>query len=315
MSIALPPPLVGRQAQARALVTAAHKGRSVLVLGTSGIGKSALLEAVGPVLEEHALTIKLERLAPFGNFIREVFTGLWDAKALGSELKTDKPYVDLETDRKAWAKTNPNNETKAKSLVAALEVYAETATRATLVIDDVSSVTASVVPWLVELERVSTLVVATTPEALGKSGTKRFWKLLEEIRLSPLSARDSGELLDQLTTTYRLVVSEPGVYRNRVLTLAGGVPGELARIVKYLSPEDIIRSKEVLNVSQNFAEREERGIAIAPILIALSAFSIAWRYIARAQGNLDGYVLSGIVLAVFVISRMLLGRGLKPRSS
>jgi hypothetical protein len=92
-------------------------------------------------------------------------------------------------------------------------------------IDDAGGLTPSVTPWLVKLERVSTLVVSVTPDALRKQGTKRFWKLLEEVRLDPLSARESGELLDKLMTEHRIVVDEPQIYRNRVLAVAAGVPG------------------------------------------------------------------------------------------
>jgi nucleoside-triphosphatase THEP1 len=298
-----------REPQARAILNAVGKHRHVLVTGRSGIGKTALLEFVAPVLEASALTIQLERVAPFGNFLRELHTALWDAKALTGQT------TDLEADRKAFGKANPNNDTKARSLVDALETWAKTKSRAILVIDDAGGLTPSVTPWLVELERVSTLVVSVTPDALRKQGTKRFWKLLEEVRLDPLTARESGELLDKLMTEHRIVVDEPQMYRNRVLAVAAGVPGELVRLVKYHSADTIVHARDVLNPGQQFVDREERGIAIAPIVFALGAFSIAWRYIARARGDLDAYVLSGIAVGVFFVARLLFAKTFRPRSS
>ena len=38
-----PPPLVGRQPEARAILHALEQNRSVLLTGTSGVGKTALL--------------------------------------------------------------------------------------------------------------------------------------------------------------------------------------------------------------------------------------------------------------------------------
>ena len=107
-----------REAPARAILHANGKHRSVLLTGRSGIGKTALLEFIAPVLEQSGLTIRLDRVAPFGNFLRELHTALWDAKAFDGQTS------DLEVDRKAWAKANPNNDTKARALVAALEKWA-----------------------------------------------------------------------------------------------------------------------------------------------------------------------------------------------
>ena len=252
-----------REAQARAILNANGKHRSVLLTGRSGIGKTALLEDIAPVLEQSGLTIRLDRVAPFGNFLRELHTALWDAKAFTGQTS------DLDADRKAWAKANPNNDTKARALVAALEKWAREKSRAILVIDDVTALTASVTPWLVELERVSTMIVAATPDALRRQGTKRFWKLLEEVRLEPLSARESGELLAKLMLEHKIVVDEPEVYKNRVLAASAGVPGEIVRLVKYHSADALVRARDVLNAGQEFAERDERGIAIAPIVFAL----------------------------------------------
>jgi ABC-type phosphate/phosphonate transport system ATPase subunit len=109
-----------REPQARAILNAVNKHHHVLVTGRSGIGKTALLEFIAPVLEASALTIQLERVAPFGNFLRELHMALWDAKALTGQT------TDLDADRKAFNKANPNNDTKARSLVEILERWAGT---------------------------------------------------------------------------------------------------------------------------------------------------------------------------------------------
>jgi AAA ATPase domain len=310
-----PEHFIGREAEGRALLTSVQKGRSVLVSGPSGIGKSVLLEFIHPALETDRLTICVDRVAPFGAFLRDTFTVLWDARALGDQLPADERYKDLETDRKTWTKANPSNDTKARSIIAALEQWGATNTRPAFLIDDVTGITQSVIPWLVELERVCTLIVACTPETTRKTGTKRFWKLLEEVRLNPFSSREAALLLDQLMLEHRVVADHPDVYRQNVLARASGNPGELARLVKYHSSEALVHARDVLTAGQQFIEREERGIAILPIVFALSAFAIAWRYIARARGDLDAYVLSGIAVGVFFVARLLFAKTFKPRSS
>ena len=42
-------------------------------------------------------------------------------------------------------------------------------------------------PWLERLTDVATVVAATTPDALTKKGSKRFWKRFDEVRLGPLT--------------------------------------------------------------------------------------------------------------------------------
>lgn len=307
--------LVGRQPEARAIVTSVERDRSVLVVAGSGMGKTALLEILLPVFADQHLAIYVEKLAPFGNTLRDIFTALWDARALGKQLDVKTPYKSLEEDRKAWSKKNPNNDTKCRSIREALTEWGKLKTRPVLLIDDANGVASSMIPWLVEWEKCSTLVLAVTPEAIRKAGTKRLWSVLEEVKLPPLSSKETGELVDKLTNDYGVVVSEPQMYRNRLITVSGGNPGEVVRLIKHVQPEDIVRAKDVLHLGQSYVERQERGIAVAPLILVLGAFVIAWKYIARAQGNLDGYVLSGIALSTFVVARLLFGGSLRPRSS
>ena len=75
-----------------------------------------------------------------------------------------------------------------------------------------------------------------------------------------------------------------------------------------------MNTQEVAQLGQASVDREESGVALAPILLALGAFTVAWRYIARARGDLDAYVLSGILVGVFMVARLAFGRALKSRS-
>ena len=297
-----------REPEARAILTAVHRQRSVLLVGPAGVGKSALLEYLEPVFQNSALTIQLDRFAPFGAFLHDLFTHLWDAKLIEAQTS------DIDADRKAWNKTRPNNDTKARTLIEALEKQAQTYARPILIVDDAGGLTPSIIPWAIELEKATTMIVATTPEALQRGGTKRFWKLLEEVKISPLAQRESKALLDKLVSTWNVRSDDPQIYTQNVLARAAGNPGELVRLVKYHSSTDMVRAGDVLNLSQTFAERDERGIALAPILFACGAFFIAWRYIARARGDLDAYVLSGIAVGVFFVARLLFSKTFTPRS-
>jgi hypothetical protein len=64
--------------------------------------------------------------------------------------------------------------------------------------------------------------------------------------------------------------------------IAAGLPGKLERLVKYHSSEPMVNAREVAQLGQGSVDSEESGIALTPILFALGALTVAWRYIARA---------------------------------
>ena len=295
---------VGREPVARTLLVNSEARRSSLLVGEAGMGKSALLAFIEPALQDLGRAVFISRVQPFGTFLREAFEGLW------SFGLTPKRSSDLAADLKAWGKRCPSNDQKAAELLEIVRSRDDVI----LVIDDASGVTPTSRPWLERLTEACTVIAAVSPEYLRKSGTKRFWKRFEEVKLEPLSKQEASELLDQLMQRYRVNVDEPEVYRRRVLALAQGVPFELERLVKYHSAETLVKAKDVLSHGQGFVERDEKGVSLAPLLLVVGAMAIAGRYIARAQGDLDLYVLAGIGIAVMVVFGPFIRRTLRPRS-
>ena len=90
--------------------------------------------------------------------------------------------------------------------------------------------------------------------------------------------------------------------------------GKLEWLVKYHAVEPIVKARKIAQLGQGVVDREESGVATAPIILALGAFTVAWRYIARARGDLDAYVLSGILVGVLMIARVTFGRALRLKS-
>jgi hypothetical protein len=180
------------------------------------------------ILEGETLVVKLERVAAFANFLRYLSNQLWTARALDActFLPDDALYSDLEETRKLWMKFHPNNDTKARSLTDSLEKYAVREARAAIVIDDLTGISPTIVPWIVELEQVCTLVCAAPFEVLRKAGTKRAWKVFEELRLGPFNPRDSNSILEGLMLKHRIHTDDQAVYNQWVLAIVAGIPGE-----------------------------------------------------------------------------------------
>jgi hypothetical protein len=90
-------------------------------------------------------------------------------------------------------------------------------------------------------------------------------------RPEPPSPRDANAILEGLMLEYRIHTDDQAIYRYRVLSIAAGIPGELERLIKYHSSEPLVKAREVAQLGQGSVDREESGIAFAPILFALDA--------------------------------------------
>jgi len=300
-----PEDFVGRQAEARVILTNVEHGHNSLVIGEAGVGKTALLRFIEPVLASMGPYVATVRVGPgFGSFLRELYTGLWDVGLVPDRTQQ------LPNDLKAWGKACPNNDEKARWLLELMEQHEGVIAS----IDDAQGISPSNRPWLERLTEVATVIGAVDPSALKKTGTKRFWKRFDEVRLGPLSASESAELLEKLVERYRVRADEPEIYRRRVLELAQGNPFELERLVKHHSADALVKARELGHYGEGFVERDVKQVALAPVLIAASGLTIAARYVARAQGNLDLYVLSGVGIAVSMLLLPAVRASLRPRS-
>ena len=94
------------------------------------------------------------RVGPgFGGFLRELYAGLWERGALPE--RSD----DLRADLKAWGKTCPNNDEKARWLIDAIEARGDVIVS----IDDAQGVSAGNRPWLERLTEVAVVIAAVDP--------------------------------------------------------------------------------------------------------------------------------------------------------
>ena len=295
---------VGRDAEARTILASVEHKHSSLIIAEAGMGKSALIEFISPILQSEGKLISTNRVGPFGSFIKEVFEGLWNHGLIAEQ--TD----DMLIDQRNWGKKHKGNDEKARNLIEIIENVGDVI----LTVDDASSVTVTTRPWLIKFVESCTVIAAIDPSALKKAGTKRFWKLFDEVRLEPLSKLESAELLSKLIKRYRITTDDLEIYRRSVLDMAQGSPFEMHRLVKYHSSNALVKSREVISGTNVFVERDVRQLALAPIILIMGSFVVAGRYIARVQGDMDVYVLSAIGLGMLIVFSPFLRAALKPRS-
>ena len=138
---------VGRENEIRILSENVLKDRSSLVIGEAGVGKSALLEMFNYTLEDDVTILYTTRVNPFGTFLRELFTELWQVGLIKLEGKEEEKDASLSGALKTFGRLFPNNDAKAKYLVDVLRENSNLV----IVIDDASGVTPTNRPWLEQL--------------------------------------------------------------------------------------------------------------------------------------------------------------------
>lgn len=283
---------LGRAEEGRAVIVSARAGRSVVLVGPTGYGKSALLAELAPALDELALTLRIPRAAPFGTFLQDLAGALL---AGGVVL----PGGDLA----GWKKAHAGNDLKARSLVTALREYRATgATPPVLLVDDATGLTQSMVPALLALAEHAAVVCACQPETVRKAGLSRWWNKCDRVDLGPLDRAQARALVDDLTARFGIVAENMGAYKNRVLSLGEGVPGELERLVRYVSTHDLVSNADIGSTfAQHAAQRQERGVALAPLLLVLGAVAMVTKYVGLARGEMDMYLMGGVGIAFFMV--------------
>ena len=292
---------IGREQEGRAVILALRARRSVVVVAPMGYGKSALLRELHPVFEAEGVALKVSKVGPFGTFLDDLF----------GELRMGRVPVqgvtfssDFKTDLKAWKKSvGEGTAVRARSLLEALRLYASTGTvRAVIVVDDASELSASMVPWFLAFDEVAVLVLAGYPQTLAKKPLQRLWTRFDRVNLPELSAPHSKALLDALVTRYGVVAENMEAYKKRVLSLSSGVPAEIDRLVRFVAVEDIVKNRDVgTSFAQDAAYRQERGVALAPVLLVLGGVTMITKYVGLARGEMDLYLVGGIGIAVMVV--------------
>ncbi len=275
------------------MILSARAGRSVVLVAPSGYGKSALLAELAPTLDTLALTLRVPRVAPFGTFLADLAAAL-----IGAGVRV--PGIDLP----GWKKANQGNDLKARSLVQVLLDYRTTgAVAPVILVDDATGLTQSMVPALLAFAEHAAVVCAVQPETIRKAGLSRWWNRCDRVDLGPLDRAQARTLVDDLTARYAIVAEDMGAYKNRVLSLAEGVPGEIERLVRYVSTHDLVTNRDIGSTfAQHAARREERGIALAPVLLVLGGVAMVTKYVGLARGEMDMYLMGGVGIALFMVA-------------
>lgn len=107
------------------------------------------------------------RHAPFGNFLKEVYSGLWNKRLVGKTHEaSSEESPNLQEDLRSWGKTYPTNPEKAKNLIHEIARVSESQV-VYIVVNDASGVTPTSRPWLEQLAEKAVILAAADPKVLN----------------------------------------------------------------------------------------------------------------------------------------------------
>ena len=292
---------VGRTSEGQAILLSVRSKRSVVLVAPTGYGKSTLLAEVAPGFEDKGAVLRIAKVGPFSTFIDDLFLEIRKARIPVAGVTYSS---DPREDSKCWKKAAGESvASRTRSLLKALRQYAALGTeRACIAVDDASELSSSMVPWFLGFDGVCVLVLATYSASLNKKPLQRLWARFDRVDLPPLTRAESVELLEERVTRYGIVAENMEAYKKRVLSLSNGIPAEIDRLVRFVSVSNIVRNRDVgTSFAQDVAQRQERGIALAPVLLVMGGGFMVTKYLGLARGEMDLYFVGGIGIALFMV--------------
>lgn len=237
----------GLEIPARALEDALVLGRSMLLIGPSGVGKTSLVHALAQHWAEHAPHRQLWHVTPTRAMAGAIYLGQWQEKVL--QL--------LRAARAAGAVLYWGD-----LLEAAMRTQAGGSTGLSL--------GRLLLPWL--RERQVTMVFEATPEALARAESLEpaLTQALRPLTIAPLGAEKTRELL--------VTLSEGIARKHRTRFERGAVERALELVLRFGDAEGLPGSALHLLESVARGESSERASSSAPASVrtirdATSAFA------------------------------------------
>jgi len=298
--------LIGRDEVVADLVAEIRKGKHVILTGSVGIGKSAVLrEALEQVSNRVGLIIRLHDHQAKGQFVemaRQMLElGLITAKELDLPAQFhDIPPADIE-----WKDIrNKVNRMSMRDLTqVVIPALARSEDKPVIAVDDLTSLTPTQMAfWLAIFEHAQ--VVGCASEK--KPRVKKLWWKMKEISVKPFSPAVARDVIKQYITTKGMLIESPDQYISHVVKQSGGIPQAIYDMLDESGKERIIDKRKVREM------RHEAGIKyldFTPVVMILGALIVSMRYIGMGTGDKTLYILGGMGAALFLTFKFFIFKG------
>jgi hypothetical protein len=312
--------MVGREQELARLVQLLRAGRSAVVVGERGTGKSRLLREAYEVLTGQRrrldpatrrvlgasavprVVIWLWQTMPIGDCLDELLTHLWVRGLLRLPALSEAGHAEMwqqaregkTTLRKVIRAHAPNARAKKDAILASLR-----ACEALLFIDALDRITPTGVAFFQALQEHAVLCVAA-PEIERKEYLRRFWTGFVRLDLRPLPTPAMRRLLEHFLQTYPILISDRAMFRRQVLAVSAGNCGLLKN---FLADAQCQRQVTLEEIRALAAADDADWFNLGPLYVfSLLAFTIT-KIALHGSGPAELYVVLsvGAVVALLVI--------------
>ena len=298
--------IVGRDREIETLVKEMKKGRSCLLIGDIGTGKSTILrQAYSQITKETKIKclyiLKSWPLKDMLYFImEEMHERYHDLLPLPKEeTKGLLPWKSLRKDAYRM-KINEMASHISQSLKEKDYI---------IILDQLDRVTPSSVAVLEMLMDRCCVISATSMIKPNPALKRLYWKF-KKITVNNLDRGDALKLIDQIIYDLDIPVEDPKMLKNKLLRASRGNP---------MMIRDVLESGALDQfVSQSFAREidqlEHAGtkyIDLTPMLLVIGAVAMTIRFVALGIGSKDLYVFAGAGTAFFMVVRFFVYRTMR----
>jgi energy-coupling factor transporter ATP-binding protein EcfA2 len=298
--------LIGRDALVADTVAEIKKGKHVILIGSVGIGKSAVLRAaLDQVQSTIALLILLRDHQAKGQFV-EMARQMLDLDLItAQELDLPAKFHGLPGAQVDWkeVKSQVNRMSMRDLTHAIIPALARSPDKPVIAVDDLTSLTPTQMAfWLAIFDHAQ--VVGCASEK--KARVRKLWWKMKEINVKPLSAPVVRDIVKKYIIVKAILIESPEQFISHVVKQSGGVPQAIYDMLDESSKESLIDKKKVR------AMRHDAGVKyldFTPMVMIIGALIVSMRYIGMGTGDKTLYIMGGMGAALFLTFRFFIFKG------
>ena len=298
--------LIGRDDVVADLIAEIRKGKHVILTGTVGIGKSAVLrEALEQVSSKIGELIKLHDHQAKGQFVEMARQMLNMGLISAEELDLPVQFHDMDPAAIEWKEIrNRVNRMSMRDLTqAVIPALAKAETRPVIAVDDLTSLTPTQMAfWLAIFDHAQVIGCASEK----KPRVKKLWWKMKEIAIKPLPPEVVKDMVKRYVTSKGILIESPDQYISHVVKQSGGIPQAIFDMLEESSKKRIIDKRKVREM------RHDAGVKyldFTPMVMILGALIVSMRYIGMGTGDKTLYIMGGMGAALFLTFRFFVFKG------
>jgi len=298
--------LIGRDDVVADLVAEIRKGKHVILTGTVGIGKSAVLrkalELVGSKIGE---VIELHDHQAKGQFVEMARQMLSLGLISAQELDLPVQFHDMAPAAIEWKEIrNRVNRMSMRDLTqTVIPALARSESKPVIAVDDLTSLTPTQMAfWLAIFDHAQVIGCASEK----KPRVKKLWWKMKEITIKPLPPEVVKDMVKRYVTNKGILIESPDQYISHVVKQSGGIPQAIFDMLEESSKERIIDKRKVREM------RHDAGVKyldFTPMVMILGALIVSMRYIGMGTGDKTLYIMGGMGAALFLTFRFFVFKG------